>query len=47
MKNKRLAGKLILLLLAMANFNRLKGNENIRTIQFYPFSPSDSVRPYT
>jgi len=34
MKNKKLLGILILLLLSLANFNRLKGNENIRAIQF-------------
>jgi hypothetical protein len=34
MKNKRLPGILILLMLALANFSRLKGNENIRTVQF-------------
>ena len=34
MKNKRLLGILILLMLSLANFNRLKGNENIRTVQF-------------
>ncbi len=34
MKNKKLLGFAILLLLTMANFNRLKGNENIRTVQF-------------
>ena len=34
MKNKRLAGMLILLLLSMANFNRQAGNDNISTVQF-------------
>lgn len=34
MKNQRLAGILILLLLSMANFNRQAGNENITTVQF-------------
>jgi hypothetical protein len=35
MKNKKLLGILILLMLTLANFNRLKGNENIRAIQFF------------
>jgi hypothetical protein len=34
MKNQRLAGILILLLLSMANFNRQAGNENIKAVQF-------------
>jgi hypothetical protein len=33
-KNKRLIGIAILLLLTSSNFLRLKGNENIRPIQY-------------
>jgi len=34
MKNRKLLGIIIVLLLALNNFNRLKENENIRAIQF-------------
>jgi len=34
MKNRKLLGIIIVLVLALNNFIRLKGNENIRAIQF-------------
>lgn len=33
-KTQRILGLLILIFLCLANYNRLVGNENIRTVQF-------------